>query len=436
MPLTAQDLRFTDDNKPSDLAERCLAATNTPAVFLAVTAERARAEAAASTKRHAAGAALGPLDGLPVTYKDLIDVAGFVTTSGSRTTADNPAATADAECVRRLGQAGAVCIGKTNLSEFAFSGLGINPHFGTPGHPDDSRRIPGGSSSGAAVAVAVGAAVASVCTDTSGSVRVPAAFTGLVGFRPTQARYSRDRVAALADSLDTLGVITARVAEAVHFDAVLGTPAGPAGPATELIVPDGDIVTDLEPAVARNFEEFLRMAAAHGMRITERRIPALNSAQSVMADFGTLVAAEAHDRLIGLLETPAGELIDPWIARRIRAGVSADRAALLERRPALIEAVRAEVGNALLAFPTVRHVAPERAPLEADYDTWSAVNAATLRATMPVSYLDMPAIALPSGRDGAGLPTSVQLSGPIGSDDRVLRTALRLEFGDQDGEDR
>jgi aspartyl-tRNA(Asn)/glutamyl-tRNA(Gln) amidotransferase subunit A len=436
MPLTAEDLRFTDGNTPAELAERCLAATDTPVVFLAVTAERARAEAAASAKRHAAGAALGPLDGLPVTYKDLIDVAGFVTTSGSRTTAENPAAAADAECVRQLGRAGAVCIGKTNLSEFAFSGLGINPHFGTPANPADSGRIPGGSSSGAAVAVAVGAAVASVCTDTSGSVRVPAAFTGLVGFRPTQARYSRDRVAALADSLDTVGVITTGVAQAALFDAVLGTPAEPAGPATELIVPDGDIGTDLEPAVARNFAEFLRTAAARGMRITERRVPPFDSTQSVMADFGTLVAAEAHDRLIGLLDTPAGALIDPWIVRRIRAGVAADRAALLERRPALIEALRADIGDALLAFPTVRHVAPERAPLEADYDTWAAVNALTLRATMPGSYLDMPAIALPTGRDNNGLPTSVQLSGPIGSDDRVLRTALRLEIGPQDREDR
>lgn len=436
MPLTAEDLRFAGGNTPSELTERCLAATDTPAVFLAVTAERARAEAAASTKRHAAGAALGPLDGLPVTYKDLIDVAGFVTTSGSRTTAENPAASADAECVRQLGRAGAVCIGKTNLSEFAFSGLGINPHFGTPANPADSGRIPGGSSSGAAVAVAVGAAVASVCTDTSGSVRVPAAFTGLVGFRPTQARYSRDRVAALADSLDTVGVITTGAAQAALFDAVLGTRAEPAGPATELIVPDGDIVTDLEPAVARNFAEFLRTAAARGMRITERRVPPFDSAQSVMADFGTLVAADAHDRLIGLLDTPAGALIDPWIVRRIRAGVAADRAALLERRPALIEALRADIGDALLAFPTVRHVAPERAPLEADYDTWAAVNALTLRATMPGSYLDMPAIALPTGRDSNGLPTSVQLSGPIGADNRVLRTALRLELSQQDREDR
>lgn len=428
MSLTAADLRFIDGNTPTDLTERCLAATATPAVFLAVTADRARAEAAASTKRQAAGAALGPLDGLPVTYKDLIDVAGFLTTSGSRTTPETKAA-ADAECVRRLGRAGAVCIGKTNLSEFAFSGLGINPHFGTPANPADSGRIPGGSSSGAAVAVAVGAAVASVCTDTSGSVRVPAAFTGLVGFRPTQARYSRDGVAALADSLDTVGVITARVAEAALFDTVLGTPTEPSAPATELIVPTGDIVTDLEPAVAQNFAEFLHTAEARGMRITERPVPPFDSAQSVMADFGTLVAAEAHERLIALLDTPAGALIDPWIARRIRAGASADRAALLERRPALIEALRADIGDALLAFPTVRHVAPERAPLQADYDTWTAVNASTLRATMPGSYLDMPAIALPTGRDNNGLPTSVQLSGPIGSDNRVLRTALRLQVG-------
>lgn len=387
-------------------------------VFIAVTRERARAEAAASVDRHRSGRPHGPLDGVPVAYKDVIDVAGTMTTAGSLTTS-REIAQADAECVRRLRAAGTVCIGTTNLSEFAFSGLGLNPHFGTPENPHAPDRVPGGSSAGSAVAVATGAVAFALGTDTSGSVRVPAAFLGLVGFRPTQARYSRSGVFALAASLDTVGTLAHTVDDVVTVDSVLYR-RQLAQPAETVVVPEGPLTDGLETAVAQNFESMLRALERAGVRIVRRPVPAMTAAQSAMDDYGSLVPAQAYGRFAHLLDDPR---LDPFIAARLRAGADADRGSLLAARPTLIAALTAQLGGAVIAVPTVRHVAPRRGPLEQDYTAWSAANTATLRTTMVGSYLDTPAISLPSGRDGQGLPTAVQLSGSPGDDALVLATA-------------
>jgi aspartyl-tRNA(Asn)/glutamyl-tRNA(Gln) amidotransferase subunit A len=160
--------------------------------FNSVTGERALREAEESARRLRAGTPLGPLDGVPTVWKDLIDVEGVVTTAASGLRRNGPSARADATVVARLAAAGMVCIGKTNLSELAYSGLGLNPHFSTPPNPRAPGRIPGGSSSGSAVAVAAGIVPCAIGSDTSGSIRVPAAFCGIVGFDPTAARVPRD----------------------------------------------------------------------------------------------------------------------------------------------------------------------------------------------------------------------------------------------------
>ena len=209
---------------PLAFTEACLtAAKETQGIFITLTPERARQEAAASTQRWREGAPLSPLDGIPVCWKDLFDIAGTRTTAGSATRLDAPLATHDAGMVARLTQAGMVTIGKTNLSEFAFSGLGINPTFTTPAllATDGEEHVPGGSSSGAARAVAQGVACIAIGTDTAGSVRIPAAFSGVIGFRASRHRYDASGVFPLAASLDTLGPLCRSVRDAYALDVIL-----------------------------------------------------------------------------------------------------------------------------------------------------------------------------------------------------------------------
>src|SRR6266436_2228910 len=189
--------------------------------FVAVYAESARAAADAQDRLRKAGYVASPLAGLPVSIKDLFDVAGEVTLAGSKALDDRPPATRDAPVVARLRASGAILIGRTNMTEFAFSGVGINPHYGTPGNPYDRQLIPGGSSSGAAMSVSDGGAVVAIGTDTGGSVRIPAALCGIVGFKPTQKRIPRDGATPLSTTLDSIGPLANSVACCAIADAVM-----------------------------------------------------------------------------------------------------------------------------------------------------------------------------------------------------------------------
>src|SRR5215207_4203818 len=245
MDALAIGRRLADrDADPTALVEESLERAGALAsAFTALTAARARREAAASAARLRAGAPNGPLDGVPVAWKDLIDVAGVPTTAASALRRDAPPATADAPVVARLTAAGMVCIGKTNLSELAYSGLGLNPHFGTPPNPraGGAPLAPGGSSSGSAVAVAAGVVPCAIGTDTSGSIRVPAAFCGIAGFKPTSTRIDRTGVLALAPSMDSVGPLAHTVADLIVLDAALrgAVPAvQPEQPPLPLVVPE------------------------------------------------------------------------------------------------------------------------------------------------------------------------------------------------------
>src|SRR6266446_173988 len=227
--------------------------------FLKVYEREARAAADAQDRLRAAGYVATPLAGLPVSIKDLFDVAGEVTLAGSTALDDAPPATADAPIVARLKAAGAVIIGRTNMTEFAFSGVGINPHYGTPGNPYDRSLIPGGSSAGAPVSVADGMAAVAIGTDTGGSVRIPAALCGLVGFKPTQYRVPREGATPLSTTLDSIGPIGVSVACCALTNAVMaGEP--PEAPAPigidglRLGIPQTVMLDDLEEAVAGAFE--------------------------------------------------------------------------------------------------------------------------------------------------------------------------------------
>jgi aspartyl-tRNA(Asn)/glutamyl-tRNA(Gln) amidotransferase subunit A len=445
---------------PAALAEEALArAHDAGCAFIAVTEARARREAAASAERLRARTPLGPLDGVPIAWKDLIDVAGVATTSASALRRGAPPATADAPIVARLAAAGLVCVGKTNLTEFAYSGLGLNPHFGTPRNPHGAgpARIPGGSSSGSAVAVATGVVPCAIGSDTSGSIRVPAAFCGVVGFKPTAARVDRDGVQPLAPTLDSVGPLTTTVADAVVLDALLrgappphdvvaarrGAPpphdvaAAPTAcdahedrPPPRFVVPEGDLVDDVEPAVASAFAAALAALADAGAAIEHRPLAAVAASRALQDEHGILVMHEAWRVHRALLDSGDAERLDRRVLRRLRDGRALPphgRDVLLRERPRLQAALAAELGDALALWPTVPHAAPELAPLERDDELFAHVNTRTLRNTIPASFLDMPGVALPMGTNEAGMPLGLLLSGPPRSDDRVLPAALAAE---------
>lgn len=442
-----------------EVCESFLARAETDAArhaFITLTPERALAEAELSARRHREGRPLGPLDGVPVAWKDLVDVRGAPTTAGSALRRDAAPAREDAPAAGNLAAAGMVCVGKTNLTELAFSGLGLNPHFGTPRNPFGGApaRIPGGSSSGSAVAVAVGAVPCAIGTDTSGSVRIPAAFCGLVGFKPSATRIDRRGVLPLAPTLDSVGGLARSVADVAALDAALrGRPPVPRTPPPlrdlAFVIPEGELVDDAEPAVRARFEAAIgalerggaaverrplpsREAAVSGLerggaKVERRPLPSLEAAQALMDEHGTVVVAEASRTHAQLAAGPDGDALDPRVLRRIRAGGDVDLEPLLRERRGLQDQVTAELRGAFVLFPTVRHTAPELEPLERDDELFARTNLRTLRNTMLASYLDLPGVSLPIGVDEAGLPIGLLVSGPPGGDDGVLDAALAVE---------
>jgi len=411
--------------------ERARAAST---VFIAVSAERARREAAASAERLRLGAPRGPLDGVPVAWKDLLDVAGTPTTAASALRRDAPPAAADAPVVARLAAAGMVCVGKTNLSELAYSGLGLNPHFGTPPNPRGAGRVPGGSSSGSASAVAAGIVACAIGTDTAGSIRVPAAFCGIAGFKPSAGRIDRSGLLPLAPTLDSIGPLATTVADLVAVDAALRGAKPPAAAPVEplrLVVPSGELVDDVDPLVAARFAAALDALAEAGAAVERRPVAALDAARALLAEHGALVAHEAWRVHAALLDGPDAGAVDRRVLRRLREGRALPPAgyeALLRERPRVQAALAGELDGALAVLPTAPHVAPEIAPLEADDDRFMAVNARTLRATLATSFLDMPGVSLPIDPAEHGMPAGLLVTGPGGDDDRVLAAALGAEL--------
>lgn len=421
------------------LVEACLERVLDPAgegkrAFTGVDAVRARTAADAIDRLRGAGAQPGPYAGIPIAIKDLFDVAGQVTGAGSRVLSDRPPASMDAVAVAKLRACGFVFIGRTNMTEFAYSGLGMNAHHGTPANPwrRSERRIPGGSSSGAAVAVADGMAFAGLGTDTGGSCRIPAALSGVVGFKPTASRVSRDGVVPLSTSLDSVGPLARSVACCAAIDAILS-----GEPDTELAdIPVaglrmglvGDYVTNgMDDAVAAAWERAISRLAAAGAHLVAldldvlAEIPRINSR-------GGLVAAEAYAWHRTLLETRS-HLYDPWVLQRFEAGRSqsaADYIDVLNARKRVQAAVRARTaGVDVMLAPTVPIVAPRCDDL-ADVEAANRTNLFLLRNPAMVNFLDGCAISLPCHRAGDA-PTGLMLIGETGSDRRLLAIAAAIE---------
>ena len=407
-------------------------------IFVALTQERAAREAKAASERIKTGRSLGLLDGLPVAWKDLFDLAGGVTTAGSVVLAERPPAAADATVVANLGSAGMVSVGRTNMSEFAFSGLGINPHYGTPRNPrsTDVHRIPGGSSSGSAAAVAAGLVPLAIGTDTGGSIRIPAAMTGIVGYKATRGRYAMKGVFPLAQSLDSLGPLCQTVQDAVWADAAMHGLTAPVIRRAEIadlsiVVPETIVFDDAEPEVVTAFEEAIKRLEAAGVKVRRQAFPSFAEIFELTARHGALVTAEAYALHRERLAGPDAERMDPRVVARSRLGEKitvSDYIAILDARDRLIheagESIRA---GELIAHPTLPHVAPPLDPLLADDDLFFKVNARTLRNTSIGNFLDFCGVSLPCGTGAAGMPVGFQLSAPHHQDDRLLSAALAAE---------
>lgn len=421
------------------LLEGCLEKALDPAgegarVFLKVHADAARAAADGIDRLRAAGAAPSPFAGIPISVKDLFDVAGDVTTAASKVLADAPPATRDAPAVARLKAAGFVVIGRTNMTEFAYSGVGLNPHYGTPRNTWDrpNARIPGGSSSGAAISVTDGMAFMGLGTDTGGSCRIPAALNGIVGFKPTARRIPTEGVVPLSTTLDSIGPLAATVADCAAVDAVLaGEPPAPlrsmpvAG--LRLSVPQTLVLDGLDGAVAAAFRAALDRLSIAGARVADiplrelGELPALN-------DKGGISAAEAyawHRRRLA----DRADLYDPRVRRRILWGKdqsAADYLDLLRARADLIARVD-ELTEAVdaLVLPTTPIVAPPIADLARDED-YTRINMTMLRNTSVVNLLDRCAISLPCHRAGEA-PVGLMLVGRTGDDRRLFSLAQGVE---------
>ncbi|HEX6705468.1 MAG TPA: amidase [Albitalea sp.] len=397
----------------------------------------ALAAARAVDAQFAAGAPLPPLAGLAVSVKDLFDVRGHTTTAGSTVLADEPPAVADCPAVTRLRRAGAALIGHTNMTEFAFSGVGINPHHGTPPNPataaiDPTPRIPGGSTSGGAVSVATGAAWAALGSDTGGSIRIPAALQGLVGFKNTARLTPAEGAIPLSTTLDTVCAVTRSVRDAALLHELLADRevhlSGRPLASWRLAVPATTLLDALDPAVAAAFERTLATLRSQGAQIEDIALPEIASLAGIQAT-GGFSAAESWAWHRTRLATRQADY-DPRVAARIRRGESmsaADYVDLLRARQAWIAAMaRATRRFDALLSPTVPIVAPPIAGLLATDDAFFAANALLLRNPSVVNMLDGCALSLPCHRPG-DMPVGLMVWSGAMADDTVLDVSLAVE---------
>ena len=422
-----------------DLVEGCLARIQDKdgegaRAFTAVDADGARPVADAMDKMRAAGASLSPYAGIPVSIKDLFDIAGQVTRAGSVVLNDATAATTDAVAVARLRRAGFVVIGRTNMTEFAYSGLGINPHYGTPRSPwrRDDGHVPGGSSSGAAISITDGMAHAALGTDTGGSCRIPAAFNGLVGFKPTARRVPLDGALPLSAHLDSIGPIARSVGCCAIIDAVLAgeTPA-PLPPrelaGIRLVVPEGVAFDNIEPAVATAFEKAVRQLERAGARIVRVAVPEFDEVATINAK-GGFTAAESY-AWHRLLLAAKKDAYDPRVSIRIMRGAEQSAADFIDlmaaRRSLVARATQRLSAFDAVVMPTVAMTPPRIADL-ADDAAYGRANLLALRNCTLINMIDGCAISLPIHAGGEA-PVGLMLAGIAGADRRLLALAAAAE---------
>ena len=403
--------------------------------FVKVHAEKARIAAKAADELRRADLAPSRFAGIPIAVKDLFDLAGEPTPAGSTVLADAAPATSDAPAIARLKAAGFIVVGRNNMTEFAFSGVGINPHYGTPANPYDraTGRIPGGSSSGAAVSVADGMAAAAIGSDTGGSCRIPAALCGIVGYKPTASTVPLAGALPLSFTLDSIGPLANSVDCCASLHEILsGTSLdqeGQRGVAGLRIAVAQSVVFDgIEPHVARTFEAALKRLADAGAVVSEIALKEFEMVGQINAR-GGFPAPEALAWHRDLLEEH-GEAYDQRVRARIlraREQTAADYIDMLHLRRAYIEATnRAISAYDVLAMPTVPMVAPAIGALEADNDLFVKTNLTLLRNPALINMLDGCAISLPAHAEGEA-PVGLMLAAAGGRDAALLANARAVE---------
>ena len=399
-------------------------------VFTTVFSDSARLAAEAADRRAAAGQSLGPLDGRIVSVKALFDVAGTVTTAGSAVLRHLPAAARNAVVVEQLRMAGAIIVGKTQMTEFAFSALGTNPHDGTPGNPRDRSRAPGGSSSGAVVSVIDGMAEIAIGSDTGGSIRIPAGLSGAVGFKPTSGRVSTAGAFPLSSTLDSVGPIARSVRDCVLADQILsGEETDFAAADTfKLIVARGPLLDNCEPAVTAAFEDALKRLRAAGIEIEDGSLERALADVASIDRIGTFPSIELAGTLAALgIESLDG--VDPKTRTRIEAGTNikaVDYVRMGRLRAVAVAAFSSSFpANAVYVVPTTPIRAPLLASIESDREFHEA-NGLMLRNPRIANLLDCPSLSLPLPIEG--LPAGLMLIGRRHSDRELLKIAARIEL--------
>ena len=399
---------------------------------LTVYRESAVAAADAADARARNGISLGPLDGAIVTIKDLFDVAGEVTRAGARILADEgKPALADASVIARLRRAGAVIVAKTNMVEFAFSTIGINPHYGTPGNPADRARVPGGSTSGGAVAVADGMCELTIGSDTGGSTRIPAALCGITGFKPSKQRVPTDGAFPLSVTLDSVGPMGRSVKDCADADAIMAgdepdTIVAASPGSIRLGIAQGFPTNDLDKTVSERFSRAIAKLAKAGIRLSDETIPLLDEMADLVST-GWLPPPEGLAIHQDRLKRRAADF-DPAIRVRLERAAAMPAAqyiATLQRRADLIRKLDSRLADLDgLLMPTTPIVAPTIDEV-ADPAVFTAKNLLLLRNTAIGNCFDLCAITLPI--PGNGLPVGLMILARNGEDRRLFRIASAIE---------
>lgn len=421
------------------LVEDCLARIADPAgegqrTFIHVDKQAALDAAEAMDRLRKAKAAPSRFAGIPLSIKDLFDIKGQVTRAGSRALEDSAPAEADAPAVARLRRAGFIVIGRTNMTEFAFSGIGINPHYGTPkgAWKRSEGHIPGGSSSGAAVSVLDAMAHGALGTDTGGSCRIPAAYNGIVGFKPTQRRIPLDGGVPLSFSLDSYGPLARTVRCCAILDAVLADePVTALRPrpirGMRLAVPTTLVLDELDDAVSQAFDRALNTLSRLGADIEHIEVPEFLDAGPINSK-GGFAAAESYAWHRYLLASK-GDVYDPRVSARIQRGEgisAADYIDLLNARRSLIARTNARLAPYdALVLPTTANTPPRIADL-ADDKAFMTANLRALRNCSLINLIDGCAISLPAHREGEA-PVGLMLASSGGADQRIFELAAAVE---------
>ena len=365
-----------------------------------------------------------PLCGAIISVKDLFDVEGFVTRAGTKFMTEDAPAASDARAIKQLRKSGAVFVGHTNMTELAYSGLGLNPHYGTPDNALESGCIPGGSTAGGAVSVAQGVADIAIGTDTGGSVRIPAAFNGIVGYKPTQSTVSREGCKALSQTLDSVGPMAANVeACALAYHAMSrGQPTSAKTVIPEFIVPTNYGMHDLEPEVAAAFERAVRCLSEAGFIIIEQSLSALEALKSLAPwQFSAVESRAEYDEAYRNNFSD----IDPRVSSRMARADEVDAVSYrksVNLRERLIEHYQAEIGSRILLMPTVPILAPTLKSLESD-DEYGRVNLQVLRNPSIANVMDCCSISLPFKHEENTI--GVMMTATAGHDHSLLELAKK-----------